>query len=49
MWLDIDVGASIDAIPTDLFVQVRVLQDCGEVTSINVDYDRNGPGDSDQR
>ncbi|KAJ3344595.1 DNA replication protein psf1 [Kappamyces sp. JEL0680] len=30
LWLDIDVGASIIP-PKDVFIEIRVLQDCGEV------------------
>jgi GINS complex subunit 1 len=30
LWLDVDVGASITP-PKDVFVEIRVIQDCGEV------------------
>jgi GINS complex subunit 1 len=33
LWLDIDVGASIIP-PKDVFIEVRVHQDCGEVTRV---------------
>jgi hypothetical protein len=31
VWLDIDVGASISEPPRDLFVEIRVVRNCGEV------------------
>jgi GINS complex subunit 1 len=34
-WLDIDIGASILP-PKDIFIEVRVLEDCGEVNILAV-------------
>ena len=33
LWLDIDVGASILP-PKDVFIEIRVIQDCGEVRGL---------------
>ena len=33
LWLDIDVGASITP-PKDVFIEIRVIQDCGEVIQL---------------
>jgi GINS complex subunit 1 len=33
-WLDIDVGASIIDPPRDLFVEVRVIRNCGQVSAL---------------
>jgi GINS complex subunit 1 len=38
-WLDIDIGIPIAVSPKDVFVEIRVLQDCGEVSNIYLDHD----------